>query len=173
LDIFYDLLIQTSQKNRFPIPSKDYFNEMLINLGESINFYYSYQSPNPESFDVFKEPGQVLSCALIPHFGSNLCYLWAASQLNLPNNLPAQYAVIFKAIMEGKQMGSSIFDFWGLKYSPEEVENGKPKEGYDTFKTGFGGQFLLLARPRFFAYKPLKFHIIDGIAKLRKGLKVF
>jgi lipid II:glycine glycyltransferase (peptidoglycan interpeptide bridge formation enzyme) len=152
LPVFYDLLKQTGQKHQFPIPPFVYFQNMMEKLHPMSYFLYSQDSHN-----------QILSVALLVRFGQADYYLWAASRLNLPNYVPAQYPVIWQAILDGKANGLKAFDFWGLKNDPDQARNG----GFDAFKTGFGGQYTKLIRPFWLAYKPLIMRRNLTLARLR------
>jgi lipid II:glycine glycyltransferase (peptidoglycan interpeptide bridge formation enzyme) len=164
LKTFYGLLEQTSHKNHFAIPPRRYFENMLGCLGDDVRFLYSHYS------DEGKSSQGVLSCALIASFGASSYYLWASSRGDLANNIPAQYPVIWQAITEAKQAGQECFDFWGLKNNPLDESADKPKDSYDRFKTGFGGDFAELINPLYFGYKPIRFWLIQLIAQTRRFL---
>jgi lipid II:glycine glycyltransferase (peptidoglycan interpeptide bridge formation enzyme) len=51
--------------------------------------------------------------------------------------LPAAYAILWEAILEGKRRGCRWFNFWGVVGDDQENH---PWFGLSRFKKGFGGE---------------------------------
>ena len=50
---------------------------------------------------------------------------------------PASLAMMFTAMMDAKDLGFKVFDFWGI--APENAPKDHPWAGFTAFKKGFGG----------------------------------
>jgi len=77
---------------------------------------------------------EVLAVALFLDFGNQLIYHHSAS---ITNKIPVNYLLQWQAIKMAKQMGKTIYNFWGV--SPTG-NNRHPWRGLSQFKQGFGGR---------------------------------
>jgi lipid II:glycine glycyltransferase (peptidoglycan interpeptide bridge formation enzyme) len=132
--VFYRLLTMTSQRQRFPIPSEEYFRDMLRIMG-----------PDGHAKIFLAEFGdEPLSAALLIAFGETVSLkraAWSGSHGRLhPNNL-LQWTVMRWA----KEEGYRYYDFEGIdRPSTASADGSDPTPGsFSSFKLGFGGTVVL------------------------------
>lgn len=125
--IFWDLLKQTTVRDRFSgHPYLYYFNllEVLGKAGLVRLLVGSYQ----------RRP---LSAAIVSLFSGRATYLHGASSDRL-RGVMAPYLVQWAAICSAKKAGAEIYDFAGI--APKSAKTTHPWAGISRFKRGFGGQ---------------------------------
>ncbi|MBI5465149.1 peptidoglycan bridge formation glycyltransferase FemA/FemB family protein [Candidatus Gottesmanbacteria bacterium] len=81
-----------------------------------------------------KYQGKILAGALIVFYGNQAIYHHSGS---LETDIPASYALLWKAIRQAKNEGKTIFNFWGIAPANKPRH---PWQGLTLFKTGFGGE---------------------------------
>lgn len=128
LEEFWRIIKQTSERDGIVPHNKEYYRKMLEVLdAESGNLkcrlYFA------------KVDGTVLAANIVLFFGDYSVYLHGASSNNF-RNLMAPYLLQWRQILDAKNAGCRIYDFWGIT-----VDNENPKwEGITRFKEGFGGE---------------------------------
>jgi lipid II:glycine glycyltransferase (peptidoglycan interpeptide bridge formation enzyme) len=122
LDNFNKLYKETYERQHF-VPHKGIDQEFNI-------FKKTHQVIILEA----KYEGKVLAAALFIAFGNQLIYHHSAS---ITNRIPVNYLLQWRAIERAKQMGKSIYNFWGI--APTDNLR-HPWRGLTLFKQGFGGR---------------------------------
>ena len=139
LGTFYRLLTVTGERQGFPIPSQEYFRDML-----------RIMMPHKRATLFIAEfAGEPLSAALLIAFGGVVSYKrggWSGEQGNLhPNEL-----LHWTAMRWAKREGYRYYDFEGIDLPPADVPPtdhrpaGTNIRSVSSFKTGFGGDIVLL-----------------------------
>lgn len=114
-----------------------------------------------------KYEGKIISGVLIDYVGPMAIYHHAASDAEY-RNIPANYLLLWEAMLEAKKKGKKYFNLFGI--APENSKN-HPWSGFTLFKSGFGGERVefLHAMDLPLSTKYWKTFMIDWITKKRKG----
>ena len=133
-NIFYDLFMQTSERDGVSFHSKDYYMD-LLNRGSpcqdaSKPLITMYLAKHEEDYlagiiTAFSKDGEAI-------------YLYGASG-NIKRNLMSAYLLQWTAIKDAKDFGSVMYDFYGM---PPRADENHPMHGLYLFKTGFGGDLV-------------------------------
>jgi lipid II:glycine glycyltransferase (peptidoglycan interpeptide bridge formation enzyme) len=123
VDIFYDLFKSTSERDKFLILQKSYFNHLWKTLSDK----------NMCSIFIASYEGKPLSAIFLTVFGGRMTYLYGASS-NEHRNLMPNHLVHWRAIEWAKKQNIESYDFWGIPAHPHE---GHPLWGVYRFKKGF------------------------------------
>lgn len=140
IEVFYRLFEITSERDRFMILKRSYFDHLWDTL-------------NPKGycavFAAYYE-GEPLAAILQTIFGGRMTYLYGASS-NTHRNLMPNHLVHWRAIEWALGQGLKTYDLWGIPSNPRE---GHPLWGVYRFKKGFSetetrwiGTFDLVFRP--------------------------
>lgn len=121
VDIFWQLLTETTARDEFSPHPKSYYETMLRSLSsgacEAILWVARYQN-------------RPLAVAIIISFGNTATYLHGASS-NTDRNVMAPHLLHWRIIQDAKRRGLRWYDFWGVD------KHRWP--GVTRFKLGFGG----------------------------------
>ncbi|MEK7545994.1 MAG: peptidoglycan bridge formation glycyltransferase FemA/FemB family protein [Patescibacteria group bacterium] len=136
LDVFWDLLEETTERDGFRAHDKEYYRSMLEAFaGDPAK----EGALRPVARLVFAEhDGRVLAANLMVYFGSTATYLHGASS-RARRELMAPHLLHWTAMLDAKSWGYRDYDFWGV--APEGAE-GHPWAGISRFKRGFGGTYV-------------------------------
>lgn len=136
LDVFWELLNETTERDRFRAHDRGYYRLMLETLSGDPA---SGDKTRPVARLVFAEhDGKVLAANLMMYFGTTATYLHGASSRER-REVMAPQLLHWKAMTEAKSWGYTSYDFWGV--APEGAEN-HPWAGITRFKRGFGGNVV-------------------------------
>lgn len=128
IDIFYQLMEETAERDRIKIYSKAYYQDM-----------FKYFSNPQQEFHVKQYQaefeGQVLSSIMLVYFGDTVTYLHGASA-NQGRNLMPNHLIQWQAICDAKKAGFKLYDFWGIS------ERNPLWAGITRFKKGFDGKII-------------------------------
>ncbi len=136
LDVFWSLMTETTERDRFRAHDKDYYRLMLETLpgDPSID-----GQTRPVARLLFAEhDGKILAASLMLYFGRTAIYLHGASSRER-REVMAPQALQWHAMQDAKAWGYADYDFWGV--APEGAEN-HPWAGITRFKRGFGGRYI-------------------------------
>jgi len=122
LEVFLDLLEETSSRQDFALRSRAYYRDFLQSL--------------PAHLVVARKEGEdrLLAGAVVLTFGEEAYYLYGASAAE-SDNLYASYAVQFAVLDVAREAGARRYDMWG----PCKPREGDPLWGVYQFKKKFGG----------------------------------
>ncbi|HTK60347.1 MAG TPA: peptidoglycan bridge formation glycyltransferase FemA/FemB family protein [Candidatus Baltobacteraceae bacterium] len=135
-DVFWDLLEETTERDRFRAHGKEYYRSMLEALSGDPA---TDGKTRPVARLVFAEhDGRVLAANLMVYFGDTAVYLHGASS-RVRRELMAPHLLHWTAMLDAKGWGYKAYDFWGV--APEGAED-HPWAGITRFKRGFGGNYV-------------------------------
>jgi lipid II:glycine glycyltransferase (peptidoglycan interpeptide bridge formation enzyme) len=124
--VFYDLLKETSKRDRIAIHGFDYYEELFENDSLEIRLYLA------------EHEGDILAGIVTLFRGIEAVYLYGASS-DIKRNLMPAYALQLKAIEDAKNYGCRNYDFFGI---PPVKDESHFMSGLYQFKTGFGGKII-------------------------------
>jgi len=124
LENFYNLLLETQKRAKgYPIRSKKYFENLIK----------EFKNTQAVSFFEVKHENEVLGVN-ISEFSQNWSSSFYAGTSRNKSKLKAVYLLRFKSLMDAKERGCKIYDFWGI------VPKSKAHSGYSDHKLSFGGE---------------------------------
>ncbi len=128
IDIFYNLIKQTAERDKINIFNKNYYENLL-------NYFNKNKIINHKSLilNLFfaEHKNQPLSSIIVVGFGNTATYFYGASS-NEKRNLMPNYLIQWEAIKWAKKNNYKYYDFWGI-----ESETTKNWTGITKFKKGF------------------------------------
>jgi peptidoglycan pentaglycine glycine transferase (the first glycine) len=145
LKVFYQVLTETAERDRFLIRSYSYFSTIWDNLvenGLAKLFLAEYQ-------------GQVIAATLALLYGDKVWYLYGASSNNHRNVMP-NYLLQWSMITWAKENNCSLYDFRGV---PGELTEDNPLYGLYRFKKGFNGDFTEFMGEYDLVFDPLMYNL--------------
>ncbi|MCK5123144.1 MAG: peptidoglycan bridge formation glycyltransferase FemA/FemB family protein [Candidatus Pacebacteria bacterium] len=151
---FWELIKETSQRDKFVSHSKNYYWKMLENLvnkkqdtryknQKNINNQTSKNKRNLQARLYLAEySNKIIAANMVLYFGDMAVYLHGASS-NEYRNVMAPYLLQWRQIMDAKEAGCKKYDFWGVSSEVAEAErpigHSASWGGITKFKKGFGG----------------------------------
>jgi lipid II:glycine glycyltransferase (peptidoglycan interpeptide bridge formation enzyme) len=130
LRVFYDLLKETAQRDRFLVRGFDYYEcmwDILVEAGYARLFLTEYE-------------GEPVAGALLFIFGDKCWYTYGASS-NRHRNVMPNHLMQWRMIEWAKDSGCTVYDFRGVspRQDADEEDN---LSGLNRFKAGFGARFV-------------------------------
>ncbi|MFH1838192.1 MAG: peptidoglycan bridge formation glycyltransferase FemA/FemB family protein [Candidatus Kuenenbacteria bacterium] len=116
LNIFYNLIKETAEKNNFFCYSKEYYKKMIKTLNEK----------NLIRIFIAKLNDQPLATAIIVFYGSKVIYYYGGSS-NKNREVMAPYLLHWEIIKEAKKRNCKTYDFWGVIPEPWQDEKNQWK----------------------------------------------
>lgn len=135
IETFQNLMMETSQRDKFGVHSKSYYQEafQLFQDKNNVALLLAYYENIPlAGLMVFKN-------------GKRSWYFYGASN-NLERNRMPTYLLQFEAMKWSKSLGCETYDLWGIPDFEESVLEGEFENRSDglwgvyRFKRGFGGE---------------------------------
>lgn len=130
LKLFYDVLKETAQRDRFLVRGYEYYDAMwdtLVVPGYAKLFLAQYE-------------GEVVAGAISYLFGDKCWYTYGASS-NRHRNVMPNHLMQWRMIEWAKSSGCSWYDFRGVSQQ-KDSSSGDHLSGLNRFKEGFGAQFV-------------------------------
>lgn len=127
LQVFYRILLETAQRDKFLVRSYAYFDALwdhLVEKGLAKIFLAEYQ-------------GEVIAGTLALIFGDKVWYLYGASS-NRHRNVMPNYLLQWTMITWAKENNCTLYDFRGV---PGQLTEDNPLYGLYRFKKGFNGKY--------------------------------
>ena len=153
-DQVWPLFKQTSERDKFKLHAKNYYQKMLSGVKE-IELWIA--STNDA----------IIAGNLIGYFGDTATYLHGASGYNY-RNLMAPYLLQWEVIKQAKARGFKYYDFHGI--APDNNQN-HPWSGITRFKKGFGGEVKKYPGTYDFIYQPKWYKLYKLFRKINRVLK--
>jgi lipid II:glycine glycyltransferase (peptidoglycan interpeptide bridge formation enzyme) len=154
IDIFYDLMVSTGNRDVFGIHSKEYYKSV----------YESFSNDRKIALFIAYYQNEPLAGLMVFRSGGRAWYFYGASNEKERNRMPT-YLLQFEAMKWAKRYGCLEYDLWGIPDEDEQEleENFSSRSdglwGVYRFKRGFGGivkrQFCAFDR----VYKPLLYKL--------------
>ncbi len=159
IESFYQLLQDTSDRNKFGIHSRDYYDRFMQTFGEDALCIFAVSEGN-------------LAAGLIAaKFGEEAIYMYGASSSEHRSH-GAAFLLQFEAMKWARESGCLRYDLWGIPMvDPDNVSDtgdsiagtkGDDWRGLYRFKTGFGGDIV--------SYPPMlerRYNLIGAFAARR------
>lgn len=139
---FYNLLIETSNRNQFSIPSIKYFYNFITIFKQASLVDTVFLVAEHESI-----PNKILAGIIVSAIGQKATYLYGASG-NEYRELMSPYMLQWEGIQWAKRRNCISYDLWGVPDEDESVlESNFTKRsdglwGVYRFKRGFGGTIV-------------------------------
>jgi lipid II:glycine glycyltransferase (peptidoglycan interpeptide bridge formation enzyme) len=149
-DIFFNLMKDTSQRGKFAIHSKKHYKNILKNDLDEIEV----------SLIIAEYEDNVLATNIILDTLDQRIYLHGASS-NQYRNLMAPPLLQWQSILEAKNLGKKIYDFWGVSTTK------KSWQGISKFKMQFGGKTIDYPSSQIFIHKRFIFNLYNIFRKIR------
>ena len=121
---FFKIHVDTTIRQNFKSYSLNYYQKLVKELDAQV--YSAF----------YKE--EKIASAIIVHFGKKAFYSDGGS-LTEYSNVPASYAIQWRAICDAREKNLETYNFWG-GVSPDIKNKKYPWYGIDLFKRGFGGE---------------------------------
>jgi lipid II:glycine glycyltransferase (peptidoglycan interpeptide bridge formation enzyme) len=160
--IFYDLMVETGERDEFGVHSEAYYRRALELFGphdQVALFLAEYE-------------GEPLAGLLAFAVGKKAWYIAGASSNRHRNRMPA-YAIQWAAIRWAKALGCETYDLWGIPDAGEEqleeqfADRSDGLWGVYRFKRGFGGavtRYIGLWERPLNPFYPLASRLYDRVA---------
>ena len=139
LDVFYDLLRDTSERNEFGIHDRAYYDDFLQLFGDAAVLLFA------------RIDGVVAAAVMSARFGSEAVYMYGGSSTKHRAH-GAAFLLQFEAMRWAREAGCNTYDLWGIPSqdpaaSSEEVDrvagtSGDDWRGLYIFKVRFGGEIV-------------------------------
>jgi len=120
---FWELVEETTVRDKFRAHPKDYYKKMLDSLGDMAQVWIAEYN------------GSVIAANLMIFWGDQAIYLHGASGRE-HKNVMAPYLLHWEMIKKAKSEGKEHYDFWGI--APPDIPD-HTWAGITRFKKGFGG----------------------------------
>ncbi len=156
LDDFYNLMIETTKRDKFNIRSKEYFAKIINCMGENCRLYMCYYN------------NIALSGAITINYGGRVSYLYGASTEKYRNLMP-NYLMQWNMIKWAIETNCKIYDFMGIPFYDDETH---PNYGVYRFKKGFNGEIINYAGEFNYIYYPVRKKIISKLFELTSHKKL-
>ena len=144
---FWELVKETSRRDKFASHGRDYYWKMLENLDGEHTPSASQSTPLKRGINCLQAKlylaeykNKIIAANIVLHFGDLAVYLHGASSSEY-RNIMAPYLLQWRQIMDAKKMGCEKYDFWGVSSDAECPRRGRSVSwgGITKFKKGFGG----------------------------------
>lgn len=163
LDDFYPMMVETGERDGFPVRPKEYFKKMLEAMGEEhCRLYLCYL--NNEETGGKDIP---VSGAITTSYAGKTCYVYGASSNKYRNTMP-NYLMQWTMIQWALENGSYIYDFQGI---PHYQDKEHPDYGMYKFKKGFGGEVVSYAGEFTYCFSPIKKSFVEFLEKVYRFLR--
>ncbi len=165
IDTFYELMINTSERDNFGVHSKQYYQlaYTLFEENQNVALLLAYYKEEP------------LAGLMVFKSGERSWYFYGASNNKERNRMPT-YLLQFEAMRWAKSHGCKMYDLWGIPDEDEDVLEAKFDKRSDglwgvyRFKRGFGGEIIKSAPALDRIYNPLLYKAILWYQKIRGNL---
>jgi peptidoglycan pentaglycine glycine transferase (the first glycine) len=166
-DAFYEMLVETAERDGFHLHNREFYFDMLDGLGESARLYLAYHEH------------ELLGGLIATHFGKTVNYYFGASS-NMQRSKRAPYLLQWVALQEALKLGYERYDFlgiaafsdvkWGESGFKAKYDKKDSLVGVTQFKTRFGGRPVAYEKARVFVYRPLWwmiYHLVRWMKRMR------
>jgi len=130
LELFYELMRVTGERDRFAIHSQAYYRaawELLASRGNGVLLLAKYEQ-------------EVIGAIMVFAFGSRAYYFYGASSGRHRNRMP-NHRLQWEAMRWARARGCDSYDLWGIP----DLDPSSPTAaltGVQRFKQGFGGRVV-------------------------------
>ena len=135
---FWELVKETSRRDKFKSHNKDYYWKMLESLSKPEGDIRECRLQT--RLYLAEYDNKIIAANIVLFFGDLAIYLHGASSSEY-RNMMAPYLLQWRQILDAKKMGCEKYDFWGVSSDTECPRQGHSVSwgGITKFKKGFGG----------------------------------
>lgn len=137
---YYELMVDTADRNQFSIHSYEYYEDFLKLFGDNAFFVFA------------SSEGNLAAVVIAAAFGADALYMYGASSTQHRAH-GAAFLLQFEAMKWARDRGCKSYDLWGIpEEDPETLRGddntsiagskGEDWRGIYRFKTGFGGEIV-------------------------------
>ncbi|MDD3145288.1 MAG: peptidoglycan bridge formation glycyltransferase FemA/FemB family protein [Candidatus Gracilibacteria bacterium] len=153
VEIFYNLMLETTSRDNFNGNSLDYYISFLNGVKESKLFISYYQ-------DI------AISSGIFTYVGNVAIYYYGASTSDVNyRNLMAPYLLQWTAICKGKELNCEIYDFLGVA-SPGDKKSSL--QGVTDFKSKFTSNIIKVSESYIFINNKFKYNLLQILRKIKR-----
>ncbi len=170
LRAFYNLLETTGERDEFGIHTFPYYERMWQMFGPGGN--NSALLLLAEHPDAQEQAAGPIAGLLALRFGREAVYMYGASANRGREHMPT-YLIQWRAIQWAREVGCTVYDFWGIPDAPSEDDAGTGGAGEASlpvnarsglrgvywFKKGFGGREVEYPGAYDYVYNPLAYRV--------------
>lgn len=167
VDAFYDLMLDTAQRNAFGVHERRYYDEFLRTFGDSAALLFA------------EIEGKPVAGVIAVSFGDEAIYMYGASSTK-DRAHGAGFIIQFEAMRWAREQGCKVYDLWGIPaVDPQTTQeengdriagtSGSDWRGLYEFKTRFGGQIVSYPPPMERIYIPGLAHLAKRIYPIGGG----
>jgi lipid II:glycine glycyltransferase (peptidoglycan interpeptide bridge formation enzyme) len=152
LPVFYEILKETTLRDRFLVRSYSYFETMwreMVERGYAKLFLAYYR-------------GEAIAGTLAFIMGDKAWYLYGASS-NRHRNVMPNYLLQWTMILWAREQGCTMYDFRGV---PGDLDEKNPLYGLYRFKKGFNGTFTEFIGEYDRVYSPFYYWLWQSVLPL-------
>lgn len=149
-DIFFDLMLETSQRGKFAVHPKTHYKHLLEHNTTELKV----------SLIIAEHEEKVLAGNIILDTLDQRIYLHGASS-NQYRNLMAPPLLQWHSILEAKKLGKKIYDFWGVSSTK------KSWQGISRFKMQFGGNTISYPDSQIYIHQKFIFNLYKIFRQFR------
>lgn len=154
---FYELLAQTTSRDKFHSHPKEYYENLLRELSGS-----DLKKGFAKMF-LAEHENEIIAGIIVTFYKNTATYYFGASG-DLKRNLMAPYLLQWEAIRYAKNLGFKYYDFLGI--APENSRS-HPWAGVTEFKKKFGGTVIKYEPAREYIFRPFLYIALILAKKLR------
>ncbi|NVP17754.1 peptidoglycan bridge formation glycyltransferase FemA/FemB family protein [Candidatus Gracilibacteria bacterium] len=153
IEIFYNLMIETTSRDNFNGNSLDYYMTFLNSLKES-KLFIAFFDDKP------------ISAGIFTFIGEEAIYYYGASTSDINyRNLMSPYLLQWTAIFKAKQLGMKIYDFLGVATPGEENSH---LRGVTDFKSKFTSNIVKVSDSYIFVNNKIKYNLLQLLRKFKR-----
>lgn len=149
LPVFYRVLQETCERDRFLVRSYQYFADLFDFL----------TPPGYVRLFLAKLEDKVIAGAILLKIGDKAWYLYGASSNEARNTMP-NYLMQWEMIRWAKRQGCTLYDFRGV---PGKLTEDNPLYGLYRFKKGFNGEFTEFIGEYDLVYQPMVYRLYQTL----------
>ncbi len=138
-ELFYDMMVETTQRDGFELRSAAYFAKILDTFGDRACLYIAYYTPE----DGERTP---VAGTLSVEYGDKFWYFYGASR-NIHRNVMPNYLLQWEMIRDAVRDGCTLYDFRGVTRFDEDDGLYRFKIKFGAYKEEFMGEMELVLKP--------------------------
>ncbi len=152
LPAFYEVLKETTERDRFLVRAYSYFEDLydtLVPAGMGELFVAEYE-------------GEIIAGTIAFVMGEKAWYIYGASS-NAHRNVMPNYLIQWEMIKWAKSLGCTLYDFRGV---PGHLTEENPLYGLYKFKKGFNGEYTEFVGEWDLVYRPVIYFLWNKLEPL-------
>lgn len=153
VEIFYNLMLETTSRDNFNWNSLDYYISFLNNIKDS-KLFIAFFEDKPISAGIFTYV-----------WNEAIYYYWASTSDNNYRNLMSPYLLQWTAICKAKELWLKIYDFLWVATPWEENSH---LQWVTDFKSKFTSNIIKVSDSYIFINNKIKYNLLQIIRKIKR-----